>query len=232
MERRTDTDGRTLLDLGTPPAADNVVTFGAEAVNDEIMHEQWKQLHAARIVKGMAPFIKFTDEQWAAIQNTRDNWRADVDWNLARRRLETVAQQFWFMRTRRMQRSAKRDQVVRHLEHTFEISDELPDIYGHELAERVKLATVSSLLIYNDDLETVVGRKDEHREGLYGQVLDVLVDVLGGGLYYSPGGPTVRFMIKVLTPILGDETPRSAGIRRIIDRYERRAQAQMRPTQV
>ena len=131
-----------------------------------------------------------------------------------------------------MQRSAKRDQVVRHLEHTFEISDELPNIYGHELAERVKLATMSSLIIYNDDQKTVVGRADEHREGLYGQVLDVLVDVLGGELYYSPEGPTVRFMIKVLTPILGDETPRSAAIRHIIDRYERNAQAQLRQNQV
>ena len=160
-----------------------------------------------------------TDEQWTAIRRTRDNWRADIDWNLARLLLETVAQQFWFMHTRRMQRSANRDQVVRHLESMFEINNELPSLYGHELAERVKLATMSSLLIYNDDLGTVVGRKDELREGLYGQVLDVLVNVLGGELHYSPGGPTTRFMTKVLVPILGDEAPQEAAVRFIIARY-------------
>jgi hypothetical protein len=70
-------------------------------------------------------------------------------------------------------------------------------------------------------------RQNPHREFLYGGVLRVWTDRLGGELKYSisaggkPGGPLVRFFLACVEPVLAAETPRT-GIADIIDR-ERKA---------
>jgi hypothetical protein len=67
------------------------------------------------------------------------------------------------------------------------------------------------------------GSKDPHREFLYGGIMRIWTDRLGGELRNStsseglPTGPLVRFLKACLRPVLGDETP-DIGIADIIDR--------------
>jgi hypothetical protein len=73
-------------------------------------------------------------------------------------------------------------------------------------------------------------RQNPHREFLFGGIMRVWTDRLGGELHFSrpprgglPSGPLVRFLQACLEPVLGDDAP-AEGIADIIER-ERRARA-------
>jgi hypothetical protein len=74
---------------------------------------------------------------------------------------------------------------------------------------------------------SVEGRRDEARKLLYGRVLGIWTDCLGGKLVTStargraPYGPLVRFFDAIVRPLLGDKAPSPYAIRSIVKKERR-----------
>jgi hypothetical protein len=75
---------------------------------------------------------------------------------------------------------------------------------------------------------SVEGRRDEAKKLLYGRVLGIWADCLGGKLVTStapgraPYGPLIRFFDAIVRPLLGDKAPGPYAIRSIVKQERRR----------
>ncbi len=89
---------------------------------------------------------------------------------------------------------------------------------GRERAIEAIQAIIHQAEFCKDEYHTYArGQKKPERNELYSGVLEVWADYLGRPLRYSKGGPVERFFRAALLPVLGDETPKGARVRDIID---------------
>jgi hypothetical protein len=174
-------------------------------------------------------FSVFSEEQWQIIRSVRKTWPADIDWQKVREKLEQHGRDFWSRRTSRLQRPpGERKKLERWLKSVNRMREEMKEPTD-DLDSPTKLLQkrIEERLIGYDFEQTFKGRADAHREGLYWCVMHVWTETLDGPLTFSrdqhdasdspaPTGPLVKFLLAVLWPILGDESPGAHGIGDII----------------
>lgn len=167
-----------------------------------------------------------TDEQWKAIAKTLAGREVDLD--QVRRELEELFRGFQMFHARRARNPFRkeRDRWRRNYKLASELVAQMPG-----LAEAKRQAQVR-VEYYEMACQAFSGKRDPHHDFLYGGILRIWTDVIGGKLGIShpspmkggrsPYGPLVRYFAACVGPILANQTPGPHGIEAIVDR-ERRA---------
>jgi hypothetical protein len=189
-------------------------------------------------VKSPSPsFERFTDAQWAEVQQTRNDWPPGIDWVAIRTELEQAGRDFWLMRRRRLRRPQRLEQEhLRHLIEQLRGLDSAFPVLGSKFA--VLLGPALRFMMAWDELLQVWAskyfqrRSDEHRELLHQRVRMIWTGPLGGELGVSTDrsgekrtGPFVRFFTAVTEPILGSGALSPDGIDKMIRREHERLDA-------
>jgi hypothetical protein len=182
-------------------------------------------------------FTRYTDAEWAEVQQTRNDWPPGIDWVAIRTELEQAGRDFWLMRRKRLRRPQRPEQErLRQLIKQLCDLDIAFPVLGPKLM--VLLGPALRFMMAWDELLQVWAsrhfqrRSDEHRELLHQRVRMLWTGSLGGELGTSTDsfgetrtGPFVRFFTAVTEPILGPEALSPDGIDKMIRREHERLDA-------
>jgi len=188
-------------------------------------------------VKPLHGFERYSDVQWAEVQQARDDWSSEIDWAAIRTELEQAGRDFWQMRHRRLRRPQRLEQEhLRHLIEQLRGLDSAFPVLGSKFA--VLLGPALRFMMAWDELLQVWAskyfqrRSDEHRELLHQRVRMIWTAPLGGEKGVSTDrsgekrtGPFVRFFTAVTEPILGSGALSPDGIDKMIRREHKRLDA-------
>jgi hypothetical protein len=188
-------------------------------------------------VKPLHGFERYSDVQWAEVQQARDDWSSEIDWAAIRTELEQAGRDFWQMRHRRLRRPQRPEpERLRQLIEQLGDLDIAFPILGPKLkmllgpALRFMMAWEELLQVWTS--KHFQRRSDEHRELLHQRVRMIWTGPLGGELGTSTDafgeqrtGPFVRFFIAATKPILGREALSSGGIDKMVRREHERLDA-------
>ena len=183
------------------------------------------------------PFTEFADTEWAEIKAACVQ-EPDIDWTKVRRDLAWWGRSFW-----RDHGDRKWLTVIRELERLENAVKQIHEIkalirseYWASFTRLLRTRDLGMVLAEAEDsLEMVYEicrsktlavrrRSDSNRELLYTRIIEVWVGGIGAELGYGESGLLVRFMTAVLTPIVGDQTPRPPTLRNIIRRNKKKRQ--------